>query len=737
MQTSDQLTRFIFYLCLISILLYSFLKKIRGRLWKIYTCQQSSEAEKQFHRQNSLTDLHEAVAKNSEANVRKAITNGIPIDLIDHAGQTALYYGCERGFANLVNILLQHGARHDILDVNQTSPLWAAAQKSHAEIVLALLQHGADPDQQANDNTTALYHASYEGHLACVYYLVRFKASVHLAKNSGASPLFVAARNGHYRIVKHLLKYGANPFQTQADGRSPLHTALLYSRTRCAQLLFACDPLRWIPQVDIYGWTHLHFLAKNGNIRMARLFFHHVRCELKPIDFEQIDSFGNTPLHIAMFHRKTRFANYLIESGFNIDRSNFFQWTPTMIDVANRKNQARFDESSPKIYLTQLLGTYRIDYTAEEDEMRQEVETYVRLLIFEMEKFDPLFRHDLICSGSYYERTRIGVPNEFDYMINLSEIQRLCTFFDDVNYPSGYGRLYPLSTNEAHEKLRPYLEPTIQCVSSVKIRKRFYQLLTSARAFVIHQETIQQFKHLKFEWTSGDKRCGTAIHAEWYGSRYAYLTIKIDVVPCLTVYRWPRTAKVTCPLAKPEFQIIARSPKPDQTDFWRISTSRTELVSFLSLVDEIKDAYLSLKTLRYINPYECRIDKVTYVADELLTSYMIKSEFLHEISRYPQSQQWIKGGLIHRVTSILKRLHRHLQQGLIPSFYIENYNVIDGDDYARLRSFEIKYVCSLLKQVQEKARTMNRRVTRSQTFAASESIDPSPPLRVRASTTSS
>ncbi|CAF1045002.1 unnamed protein product [Rotaria sp. Silwood1] len=707
------------------------------RIKTTHTCQHSSQAEKQFHRQNSLTDLHEAVVNNSEANVRKAIVDGIPIDLIDHASQTALYYACERGFTNLVNILLQHDARHDIVDLSHTSPLWAAAQKGHAEIVLALLQHGADPDQQANDNTTALYHASYEGHLICVYHLVRFKASVHLAKNSGASPLFVAARNGHYRIVKHLLKHGANPFQTQADGRSPLHTALLYSRTRCAQLLFACDRLRWIPQLDIYGWTHLHFLAKNGNIRMARLFFHHVSRELKSIDFEQIDSFGNTPLHIAQFYRKIRFANYLIEKGFDIDRPNFFQWTPKMIDVANRKNQTKFDESSPKTYLTQLLGMHRIDYTSEEDEMRQEVETYVQLLIVKMEKFDPLFRHDLICSGSYYERTRIGVPNEFDYMINLTEIQRLCTFVDDISYPPGYGRLYPLSMDEAHEKLRPYLEPITQCVSSMKIRKRFYQLLTSARAFVIHQETIQQFKHLKFEWTSGDKRCGTAIHAEWYGSQYASLTIKIDVVPCLTIYRWPCMAKVACPLAKPEFQIIARSPKPDQTDFWRISTSRSELVGFLSLVDEIKDAYLSLKTLRHINPYECRIDKVTYVADELLTSYMIKTEFLHEISRYPQRQQWIKGGLIHRVTSILKRLHRHLQQGSIISFYIQNYNVIDGDDYARLRSFEIKYVGSLLKQVQEKARMMDRRVTRSRTFAGSESIDPNLPLRVRASTTSS
>ncbi|CAF3927332.1 unnamed protein product [Rotaria sp. Silwood1] len=366
--------------------------------------------------------------------------------------------------------------------------------------------------------------------------------------------------------------------------------------------------------------------------------------------------------------------------------------------------------------------------------MRQEVEAYVRLLIVEVEKFDPLFRNDLICSGSYYEQTRIGVPNEFDYMINLTGIQLLCNFIDGISDPSGYGRLYPLSTDEAREKLHAYLEPITQCVSSTKVRTQFYKLLTSARALVIRQEIVKQFKHLKFEWTSGDKRCGTAIHAEWYGSQYACLTIKIDVVPCLTVYRWPRTAKIACPLAKPEFQIIARSPKSDQSHLWRISTSRTELVDFLSLTDERKDAYLILKILRYINPYENRIENVIYTSEELLTSYMLKTEFLHEISRYPQRQQWINGGLIHRVASILKRLHRHVQHGLIPSFYIENYNVIDGDDYARLRSFEIKYVRTLLKQVQEKARMIDRKLIRSQTFSASETIEPNLPLRLRAVT---
>jgi hypothetical protein len=95
----------------------------------------------------------------------------------------------------------------------------------------------------------------------------------------------------------------------------------------------------------------------------------------------------------------------------------------------------------------------------------------------------------------------------------------------------------------------------IQIISSEKVRKQFYQLLTSARAHFIRQETSSKFEHVKFEWTSDDQRCGTAVHAEWYGTQY----------PCLTIFEWLQTANIKCLLEKSEFHIIAQSPKADQT----------------------------------------------------------------------------------------------------------------------------------------------------------------------------
>ncbi len=672
--------------------------------------------------------------KNCEKSVQYSIANGVPIDLVDHAEQTALYYACERGHTKLVQILLEHGARHDIIDLNQTSPIWIAAKEGHSDIVLTLLNKGADPNQKAHDSTTALYQASYEGHIKCVYHLVSYGASVHYTKNSGASPLFVAARNGHHHIVECLLKYGADPAQTQQDLRSPLHTALLYNRIKCAQLLLRTNIDCLLKQSDIYGWTHLHFLAKRNSMEAAQLFFDHLQICKEPIDIVQKDSFGNTPLHIAIFNQKSQFAGYLIRKGFDVNQPNSFGWTYNNF-LSKSQQKSEINEELPKKYLHNLLSEHSIVYTPEVILMRDEVEAYVKELVLYVEKLNPLFRNDIIRSGSYYEHTRVGLPDEFDYMINLTEIERLSKFIENNFDPSGYGRLYPINTNEAHEKLFSYLEPITQCISSEKIRKQFFQLLTSARAQVIRKEISSKFKHLKFEWTSGDKRCGTAIHAEWYGTQYACLSIKIDVVPCLTIFAWPQTAIKECPLIKPEFQVIARSPRTDQTYLWRISTSRAELIDFQSLISEQIDGYLSLKSLRLLNPFNCKIDKVNYTADDLITSYMFKNEFLCEVFRYPQRQQWINGSLIHRVLGILKRLHKHLLIGSIKSFYIQNYNVIDNDDYQRLRLFEIKYIKILLSQLKDKVKQMNKKSIRRNTLTAIETITHKNRLRERSATT--
>ena len=272
-------------------------------------------------------------------------------------------------------------------------------------------------------------------------------------------------------------------------------------------------------------------------------------------------------------------------------------------------------------------------------------------------------------------------------------------------------------------------------ISSEKIRKEFYHVLTSARSYVINKDISSKFKHLKFEWTSEDKRCGTKILAEWYGVKYPFLSIKIDVVPCLTIYSWPKSSKRKCPLDKCQYQIIARSIYSNETYLWRISTSIAELIDFQLLNNEQKNVYLILKILRLLNENKIEIDNIKYNEEELITSYMFKNEFYFELVRYPNLKQWINSSLIHRISTILKHLHKHLIIGSINSFYIENYNIINNDDYIKLRSFQIKYIQNIYFKIKQLIKLINEKPIRRYTYSSPSSINPNFSTRIRSLTT--
>ncbi|UJR34591.1 hypothetical protein I4U23_027367 [Adineta vaga] len=236
---------------------------------------------------------------------------------------------------------------------------------------------------------------------------------------SGTSPLFVAYRNGHDRIVKHLLKHGANPFHCQTDLRSPLHTALLYNKSRCARLLLRNMLSVSIEQTDIYGWSHLHFLAKKGSLQASKVYFHHLKINGITYDVKQIDHFGNTALHIPAFNNQTKFIKFLLEKGFDSEQENLSGWKPSAI-VADHQQKNNNNDVVPNDYFQYLLSNHHIRYTLEEEKMGEEVKTYVKMLVSQLEKLDPLFSNTIICSGSYYEKTRVDSSNEFDYMISLT-----------------------------------------------------------------------------------------------------------------------------------------------------------------------------------------------------------------------------------------------------------------------------------------------------------------------------
>src|SRR3970282_2685795 len=84
------------------------------------------------------------------------------VDARNAYGETALMLAALRGHADIVEMLLAHGA-----EVNQSgwTPLMYAAANSHLDIARKLISRGAKVDAAAENGTTALMMAAREGHL--------------------------------------------------------------------------------------------------------------------------------------------------------------------------------------------------------------------------------------------------------------------------------------------------------------------------------------------------------------------------------------------------------------------------------------------------------------------------------------------------------------------------------------------------------------------------------------------
>lgn len=64
----------------------------------------------------------------------------------DH--RTPLHIACERGHAEVVELLLAHEADVEAKDISGNTPLHVAAQSQQTKIVQKLLDTGADPDSE-------------------------------------------------------------------------------------------------------------------------------------------------------------------------------------------------------------------------------------------------------------------------------------------------------------------------------------------------------------------------------------------------------------------------------------------------------------------------------------------------------------------------------------------------------------------------------------------------------------
>jgi ankyrin repeat protein len=147
-------------------------------------------------------DLLEAVRQNDATRIEALIAKGANVNASWRYGETPLFFACDRGFTQVVKVLLEHGAEVNIKDTFYgMTPVMRAAGKDHVDIVKMLLAKGASADSVlmmgADDGKPDLVKAALD--------------SGKVKKESLSWALSAANREKHPEVAELLKAAGATP----------------------------------------------------------------------------------------------------------------------------------------------------------------------------------------------------------------------------------------------------------------------------------------------------------------------------------------------------------------------------------------------------------------------------------------------------------------------------------------------------------------------------------------------
>ena len=123
---------------------------------------------------------------------------------IDSALVWSFHDAARKGDVSKVIDMVEAGMPVDIADTNgETALMWAASHNS-TDIVRFLLMKGADVDKRNPVGDTALHDASYKNHTDAIRILLQHRATRDIKNDKGNSPIILAR---HKEAVRLLLQY--------------------------------------------------------------------------------------------------------------------------------------------------------------------------------------------------------------------------------------------------------------------------------------------------------------------------------------------------------------------------------------------------------------------------------------------------------------------------------------------------------------------------------------------------
>jgi ankyrin repeat protein len=253
----------------------------------------------------AATDLRlvdAAKTQDTEA-VRRLIKQGVPVNVSQPDGFTALHWAAERNKADMADLLIRAGEHVSAADAYGVTPLSLACTNGSVPMVEMLLKAGANPNAAHAYNETVLMTCARSGALDAVNALLARGADVNAVETSeGQTAVMWAAAEGHTEVVRALVERGAD-----------------------------------VRAHSTKGYTALLLTAREGNLETTKALL------ASGADVNEAAKDGTTALVVATVRGHTEYAKFLLNQGANPDKGPGFgplhwaagEWNSYLNDFSN------------------------------------------------------------------------------------------------------------------------------------------------------------------------------------------------------------------------------------------------------------------------------------------------------------------------------------------------------------------------------------------------------------------
>lgn len=239
--------------------------------------------------------------------------------------KTALYLACEKGYSDIVKLLLERKADAMICDAAppalrdgmRYSALTVAARNGNVEVVKLLLDVGMDMESRDDGRRTALWTAAANKQIEVVQLLCEAKANVNSLGRMKETPFTLAVRDCSIEVVKTLLTHGEGIDLEICAGGQNLTSLFRAVINNCPELVeVLCKAGAKVNVYNNEGDTPLTKAAYEGYTEVVKALLTYGR----GIDLEMRDRGYHkaTPLYLAALKNRAETVAVLCSAGANL-----------------------------------------------------------------------------------------------------------------------------------------------------------------------------------------------------------------------------------------------------------------------------------------------------------------------------------------------------------------------------------------------------------------------------------